>query len=522
MKYRKFAPPFENRSLEITAMPHGRDNAAMTVLGFRTKKRDARQSINTTRNDSGSLRDYSKQMFEFSVNNANQIITKPTTKAFTSRHIFNKETEMMLHSRSKSEMSHRHDIRCNGPTADDGTLYRCRQRTLNAIRIRQVPNPETRFHHDRSSSSLSIRSTIQDKNRCFRVQSVNSVSNARSDSVISNVSVADSDVIFVPLDNMNENYNLNVNGRSNVKSILSVYTDTDDVTTREHFNDFDYRSLSTFDKSSNPSSLVQSRGLLPPNTPCQLRLVSLDELTTSESDSEEESDVTSPPPPEVKKPHPPSGKLSARRGKQVEPEPEPEPVKVKLILKGPHCWVDDATVSSDQSERDELEIQEDVLQTENNATVKNVSAQGQQKTQTANVVKADPKAAANVVKADPKAAANLKTSSKNAADSNKQTALAADSKQEMKNAFEKSLQDLNAKEGPDMVKENLVTNHSQIIQNGDIKQNEECLKHSLIQTEPVLPSFICPSSEKKSREAELKHWLASTCFRQGIVDMPVC
>ncbi|XP_052257817.1 uncharacterized protein LOC127862654 isoform X2 [Dreissena polymorpha] len=527
IKYKKFAPTFENRTLDNFPMPHGREDAVRSALGFRAEKRDARQRINNVRNDSGSLRDYSKQMFEFSVKNANQMKTKPTQRELTSRHRVNEERNMRLNSRSKLEASHRPDVWCNGPTAGESALNRCRRRTLNAIRIRTVPEPETRFYHDRSSSCLSIRSTLHDKNRSFRLQSVNGVNNSRSDSIHSNSLVAGSEVIFVPLDDINEKYYSDLNGRSNLTSMLSMYTDNDDDTTRDPFDDFDERSLSIgpdfkpLDHSSRPGSLVQRRGLLPANTPCQLRLVSLDE-TTSESESEELTEAPPPPPPEVKKPDPPPGKLSVRRGKQVEPEPEPEPVKVKLILKGPHCWVDDATVSSDQSERDELEIQDDVLQTENNETVKNVSAQGQQKTQTANVVKADPKAAANVVKADPKAAANLKTSSKNAADINKQTALAADSKQEMKNAFEKSLQDLNAKEGPDMVKENVVTNHSQIIQNGDIKQNEECLKHSLIQTEPVLPSFICPSSEKKSREAELKHWLASTCFRQGIVDMPVC
>ena len=36
-----------------------------------------------------------------------------------------------------------------------------------------------------------------------------------------------------------------------------------------------------------------------------------------------------------------------------------------------------------------------------------------------------------------------------------------------------------------------------------------------------LPTYICPSSEKKSREAALKHWLSTTCFRSGHREIPI-
>ena len=39
--------------------------------------------------------------------------------------------------------------------------------------------------------------------------------------------------------------------------------------------------------------------------------------------------------------------------------------------------------------------------------------------------------------------------------------------------------------------------------------------------ELVLPRFLCPSSETKSRQAALKHWLAHSSFQEAVRTVPM-
>ena len=152
--------------------------------------------------------------------------------------------------------------------------------------------------------------------------------------------------------------------------------------------------------------------------------------------------------------------LFHRKGRAVLPEPEvvEEPPPPKLILKGPHCWVDDATVTSSHPDSEDIEAADNDI-------------------------------------------------------ANPSGELHSDSKQEL------ATNPTNTKIVP--VKETVPTGV-------DIPDGVKC-DHVQGTQEPVelngvddihvedtdsvddnLPPFICPSSEKKSREAAIKDWLYSS------------
>ena len=139
----------------------------------------------------------------------------------------------------------------------------------------------------------------------------------------------------------------------------------------------------------------------------------------------------------------------ARGQKVTVPEPEVKPVHVKIQLKGPHCWVDDATVTSDTSEQ-ELADPGDSKKTEVGKTplVKRPSQQELHKIKTEN------------------------------------------NENETKQTIEK---------------DNPIN---------DLNLDEETETYNF-------PPFLCPSSEKKSREAAIKEWLAHTCFRSAHRGVPM-
>lgn len=71
----------------------------------------------------------------------------------------------------------------------------------------------------------------------------------------------------------------------------------------------------------------------------------------------------------------------------------------------------------------------------------------------------------------------------------------------------------------------------EIIQNTDmLEQNDENISKqnqvviNIKEVESIdnfLPSFLCPSSEKKSREAAVHDWLSSTNFHCGLASVPL-
>ena len=144
--------------------------------------------------------------------------------------------------------------------------------------------------------------------------------------------------------------------------------------------------------------------------------------------------------------------------KVPEPEPEVKPVHVKIKLKGPHCWVDDATVTSDISDQDPTDI----------ADVNQINPTEVQKT---------PEVGKTPL---------IKRSSQLELQKVEKTEVVeSDHKQSVENSI-----------APDVI------NLSEI-------------------SEENLPSFLCPSSERKSREAAIKDWLSHTCFRSGHKGVPI-
>ena len=144
-----------------------------------------------------------------------------------------------------------------------------------------------------------------------------------------------------------------------------------------------------------------------------------------------------------------SGKGSAKGKKEKEPEapppPPPEPVvvpkepKVKVVLKGPHCWVDDATVTS-ESDAGKTQTLDDVT---NSGVVVQTDAQGTP--------------------------------------------------------------------SPSKVCVQIQDN----VNPGVEQEYEENI-------EPiVLPKYLCPSSEKKSKEAAIKDWLFSSHFDYARGSIPL-
>lgn len=292
------APPFQNRNLDNYPMPHNREDAVKSARGHRAEKRDKTSKVLKERAASGLMREYSKQMFDFSVKNVNN------SNGYRCRY----ENNNRVPSRAKSEPEHSVMARTNGPTPDGSILHNRKQKVLNSIRIRPHVEYENKFHHERTYSRLSLEHTISDKNRHYRVRSVTETS--RPMSVIGNASVASSDFIFEPVDQSSEVNGLCVQNaacqrRPTLETQLSTNEETDSmdgVFGKDPFDDIDGETnLPGWEvKRINHVVRPSVSTLLPPDVSCNLRLVSLDEESSSESEEEKEEPV-----PEVKKPEPP-------------------------------------------------------------------------------------------------------------------------------------------------------------------------------------------------------------------------
>lgn len=205
--------------------------------------------------------------------------------------------------------------------------------------------------------------------------------------------------------------------------------------------------------------------------------------------------------------------LFYRKSKTVIPEPEPEPipVKVKLVLKGPHCWVDDATVSSDQSDHEDLQIPE-----EPPAPVEEPPPP-------------PPEPVPEKVETKNKKGKKGKGKSvlKNSKDKSKKEQSRENAKSEASNEVSKQpIEKVIEIAKTETVSQDKTVNNiaePEVKPISDVNGNE--FKEEVIEEEKEveikLPSFICPSSERKSREAALKNWLATTCFSSGHREIPI-
>lgn len=306
-KYLKSATPFQNRNLENFPMPHRREDSVRSAHGQRAERRTRAAQMSRARVDSGSMRDYSKQMFDFSVLSA-KLDQSNSVKQNIQQN--GKDQGPALY-RSKSEVGYRgipkvNGLRTNGPTPDGSILHNRKQKVLNDIRLR-TPR-ENDADKRRTCSRASLQQTISEKNRKFRVLSLSG--DSRRGSMGVNSSINGSDMMFIPVDQFNDSSTFMRyfpdNSRQAFASSLSEFLENESVGTHDPFDDNDERSLSISDEfrpvtqSSRPTSCVRAPAMLPPTTACSLRLVSLDEETPSESEEEPEVEVV-----EEKKPEPP-------------------------------------------------------------------------------------------------------------------------------------------------------------------------------------------------------------------------
>ncbi|KAL4236733.1 hypothetical protein ACF0H5_005117 [Mactra antiquata] len=524
------APPFQNRNLDNYPMPYNREDAVRSARGQRADKRNNAVRMTRWRAESGLMREYSKQMFDFSVHSAKTSGISNGTKVGEDRGGA---------TRSKSETDYYIALRTNGPTPDGNVLHNRRQKVLNSIRIRPHTECQTQFKHERSTSSSNVEHAICDKNRRYRVQSMTE-SSTRPDSHYGNVSLAGSEFIFIPVDESSA-----VNGwvsdehvansrRITFDSSLSESNETDSLDAafgKDPFDDFeDKNNTVTVDHTTrhdqqkyHSTSSPYSRKLLPPSVSSNIRLVSLDEASASESEEEKVEpveEVKKPEPPPPPPPEKPKSKTRGKKGSKLkqkatkvviveeekkapEPEPEPEPVKVKLILKGPHCWVDDATITSEPPDPEELDCPDGVNPTsgeqlETNAEKQNSAQRIDMAAKTKSLLK-------DAISANTKPSLG--------------TMLKQPNQQAMKDAFDKALhQTVQSPADADCV---CGDPNKQLLDSG--RGENELIKEQSAEEKDkiILPPFLCPSSEKKSREAALKDWLANSCFRTAHKGVPI-
>jgi hypothetical protein len=248
--------------------------------------------------DSGLMREYSKQMFDFSVKTVNNtnVYGKRINQGPIKTHV---ENDISI------------PIRTNGPTPDGSVLHNRKQKVLNSIRIRPHTEHEGKFHHERSNSRLSLQHTISDKNRRYRVRSVTEYSR-RPVSVVGNASVASTDFIFEPVETngeLNGVHDLDMfHHRRHTVHDMPEYDETDSIEGvfgKDPFDEVEdcYSNVSSDYKHAQNKTRPTMTSLLPPDVSCNIRLVSLDEPSSSESEEEKEEPAV-----EVKKPEPPPPK----------------------------------------------------------------------------------------------------------------------------------------------------------------------------------------------------------------------
>ena len=156
---------------------------------------------------------------------------------------------------------------------------------------------------------------------------------------------------------------------------------------------------------------------------------------------------------------------------------------MKVVLKGPKCWVDDATVTSEQSEE---EHEEEVVEAEPAPQLKGVL----------------------------KSVLNMKQNTgmlaKVIASKEAHSGISKDLNRTGKgNNIKESVKEI-PKPAPETVEQEPVPQEP-------VKEDRE-----LEVEKPVsLPPFLCPSSERKSREAAIKDWLASCCFDSASSVVPL-
>lgn len=297
---------FQNRNLDNYPMPHGREDALQSARDHRQDRRLKHENMNRIRLDSEIMKDYSKQMFDSVI----KCVSKSGQDTVNSRqnHQQNRscnESKLLQNgvrntslsrcsktcspsTRDKIHVSCTDMSRNNGPTRDGSILYNSKQQLLNAIRIRPYSEPLSIFNHEKNKSKPGLNETISEKNINYTIRPNRSSLYSRAGSVaysaITGTSCSTADYVLIPLNedykDMDRKFSMDLSF-SDLNNSLEIDRDTctfDD--------DTDVSSVFKHDTSRRESRM------LPPSASHGIRLVSLDEDSSSES--EEEAEEKSP------------------------------------------------------------------------------------------------------------------------------------------------------------------------------------------------------------------------------------
>ncbi|KAK3580993.1 hypothetical protein CHS0354_007027 [Potamilus streckersoni] len=372
----KSAPPFQKRNLDSFPMPRGRQDAVRFALSHRKEVKDAQNSVTRQSLDSASLREYSRQMFNVAFANS------PNPEQQDLKLSLEADRTDMLLSKCNS-YTHRY----SNPSVDGSILYKVNQQSLNSTQVRPYSEPAIKYNHERGKTvPPAIRDAITRSSEEFRI--VPSHNTSRSTSM-SSLSMCDS-FVFVRKDNVKDiKTNSFETANTNCLDLSDAFVNVEDIVD---------------DRVSHEVSgyTIPPTRLMPPDTKRvpNIYIVSLEEDSPSEAgsevtnvedaiseqgqkppsdDSKPEIPPKSPGKKSIEKPksgksRPKSGRVKSAKGgkkgtaggktkkqKEEEPtppppeqEPETKPMEMKKPLRGPHCWVDDVSVTSEVLTNPEL------------------------------------------------------------------------------------------------------------------------------------------------------------------------
>ncbi|XP_069126058.1 uncharacterized protein [Argopecten irradians] len=347
---KRFSPSastLQGREPRRYPMEYSREDSTRVGRQHQTLRKQLEQRVHNARIDSGSLRQYSLGLFDSVVQNVNKndinIKPKQPAKNPSVSNISDKEKE------NEKKVIRPQTAVHNGPSHDGSLLYNKRGKVLNSIRLRPQSEPIGRYNHEKGKLvPPEIQRTLCQSNNEFRVltssMSIHPLSPRSTSSSISEFKL-------VPL-----------NGNGSVSEMSSVHDFNTDGAVRVDLNSENgFVEVDELETSQTSSQISNNLAFRTRNMPSgTVHFYSLEYES-----SIEESIPDAPPPAEVKPPPPPpeepktkgkkgKGRASAKKKKEVEPPPPPppepvvvKPPEVRKPLRGPKCWVDDATVTSE-------------------------------------------------------------------------------------------------------------------------------------------------------------------------------
>ncbi|XP_021340362.1 uncharacterized protein LOC110441514 isoform X2 [Mizuhopecten yessoensis] len=349
------ASTFQGREPRRYPMEFSRDDSTRAGKQHQALRKQLEQRVHSAKIDSGSLRQYSLHLFDSVVQNFNKNDSNNKQKQKPKK-------QPCMSNKNDDEEKEKKIIRPqtavhNGPSHDGSLLYNKRGKVLNSIRLRPQSEPVCRYNHEKGKIvPPEIQRTLCQSNSEFRVlttpMSVHPPSpRSRSSSI--------SDFKLVPL-----------NGTGSVSEISSIHDFNTDGAVRVELNSENgFDEIDELETSRTSSQISNDIAFRTRNMPSGT--VHFYSLEYESSVEESIPDVPTlaevkppPPPPEEPKAKAKKGKqrASAKKKKEAEPSPPPppEPVvvkepEVKKPLRGPKCWVDDATVTSECDDKAENE-----------------------------------------------------------------------------------------------------------------------------------------------------------------------